>query len=526
MKEIVSEAVNAYRTFFGDGIYLAMGIGAVTYLAVKEKGDKKKRFFLGFLLLFGIIYICPFTAHVIMTYCIGKNVYWRMFWIVPVTVMIAYMLASMIGRLGRKRQQLLAVVGVCLALMQGGSVLYHENFSERQNGYKLYMEVPIICDMIEEDAKKCGITEKGVIVANDLMAQIRQYDADIRMPYGRNALRNEGMSKRASLIFSMMSSASLDVNTLAVNAASGKYQYFVFYKEAYRAELEEAGYELIGDAGNYDVYRLDVDRYHDSDLLVTQYGQNDGQQMMSYMIRDNKNRLIMIDGGYETDAWMLREKIKQLGGHVDAWILTHPHADHIGAFYDIYKNPDGIIIDHVYTVAMAEPELCKKNAKWDDMTMYEKFLELDIPNQTNVYPGDLIECGKIKIEVLSAYEDKVDEMSDDLINDGSMMFILYGQNEKMLFCADVGKSMSKYLLEKYGDAIKCDYIQMGHHGNGGLSKEFYKTVDPKGAFFDAPEWLMSDSSGRYKTLENRELMEEMGCEIYSFESTPNTIILK
>ncbi len=266
MREAILQAISSYRIFFGDGIYLTLGIGAVTYLAVKGKGDQKKHFFLGFLLLFSFIYLCPFTAHVIMEYCIGKNVYWRMFWIVPVTVLIAYMFASMISCLGRKWQQCIAIFGICLAIMQSGIFIYRENFSERQNRYKLYMEIPVICDLIEEDAGKYGITEKGLIVVNDLTAQIRQYDASIRMPYGRNALRNEKISKRASDIYAAMNEDPLDVNTLVVKAADGKYQYLVFYKEAYREELKRAGYELIGDVGNYDIYRLDLERYSNTKL--------------------------------------------------------------------------------------------------------------------------------------------------------------------------------------------------------------------------------------------------------------------
>ncbi len=51
--------------------------------------------------------------------------------------------------------------------------------------------------------------------------------------------------------------------------------------------------------------------------------------------------------------------------------------------------------------------------------------------------------------VLSAYEDMVDELSNDLLNDGSMMFKVKGKNKSFLFCADVGISMSDYLLEKW-----------------------------------------------------------------------------
>ena len=75
-------------------------------------------------------------------------------------------------------------------------------------------------------------------------------------------------------------------------------------------------------------------------------------------------------------------------------------------------------------------------------------------------------------------------------------------------------------------AARSDYIQMGHHGNGGLKSDFYKAVEAKGAFFDAPDWLMNDRSGRYTTLKNTYLMASNGAEIYSFSPTPKPIVLK
>ena len=44
----------------------------------------------------------------------------------------------------------------------------------------------------------------------------------------------------------------------------------------------------------------------------------------------------MIDGGWTEDAMAVKDIIKSQGGIVDAWILTHPHQDHIGAFNEIY----------------------------------------------------------------------------------------------------------------------------------------------------------------------------------------------
>ena len=66
----------------------------------------------------------------------------------------------------------------------------------------------------------------------------------------------------------------------------------------------------------------------------------------------------------------------------------------------------------------------------------------------------------------------------------------------------------------------------GPHGNGGLKSDFYKKVEAKGAFFDAPDWLMNDTSGRFTTMENIHLMASNGAKIYSFSTTPNQIVLK
>ncbi|MCI8482771.1 MAG: MBL fold metallo-hydrolase [Lachnospiraceae bacterium] len=263
-----------------------------------------------------------------------------------------------------------------------------------------------------------------------------------------------------------------------------------------------------------------------SDWKITQYGEASGSQMMFYTLQDYHGHLIVVDGGWPQNAEMVRRVLKKKGGHVNAWILTHPHEDHIGAFCDIYKNPGNIKIDKVYAVEMASPKLCLDNAPWDSVTAYQRFRALSISQLKYVHRGDVLKIGKLKIEILSAYEKKIDRLSSDLLNDGSMVFKVYGKEESMLFCADAGKSISDYLKKKYGSKLKSDYLQMGHHGNGGLKKNFYKTVNPDVAFFDAPDWLMEGKYGGYTTPRNRKWMEEMGSKVVSFSTAPNTVVLK
>ena len=61
----------------------------------------------------------------------------------------------------------------------------------------------------------------------------------------------------------------------------------------------------------------------------------------SYVMRTDKGRVVVIDGGYAEEAPYLRGFIAALGGKVDMWIITHPHPDHSGALTEILKK-DGV----------------------------------------------------------------------------------------------------------------------------------------------------------------------------------------
>lgn len=259
---------------------------------------------------------------------------------------------------------------------------------------------------------------------------------------------------------------------------------------------------------------------------ITQYGPRDINSSF-YTIYNETEGLIVIDGGWAEDAEYVMEVIDSYGGHVDAWILTHPHQDHVGAFNAIYPNPGGITIGEIYTVDMASPEDCLGVAPWDSVDAYNDFLALDISEIKYLYAGDVIELCGLDVEILNAFDDNVRVLSRDYLNDGSMMFKVSGEKESFLFCADVGMAMSDFLLQKHGaEKLASTYLQMGHHGYGGLNDSFYRAVCPTIAFFDAPDWLMLDTTGKYDTPEHVELMQGLGSEIFSFSEGPNTILLE
>ncbi len=258
---------------------------------------------------------------------------------------------------------------------------------------------------------------------------------------------------------------------------------------------------------------------------ITQYGSPSDLNASFYTISNPRRGLIVVDGGWEADAEHVRRVIRVHGNKVNAWILTHPHPDHVGAFTKIWPDHRGMQIDHIYTVDMAPPEECAKVAPWDNMDAYNAFLSLDLSRMEYVHTGDRFEVCGLPFDVISAFDEDVRKESADYLNDGSMMFTVTGPEKTFLFCSDVGKSMSRTIERRRRGHLKADYVQMGHHGNGGPREKFYKKVKPKAAFFDAPDWLMEDPEGRYNTPKKIALMKELGCKIYSFHTAPNSVTI-
>ena len=71
-------------------------------------------------------------------------------------------------------------------------------------------------------------------------------------------------------------------------------------------------------------------------------------QNLSCVMKSKEGAVIVVDGGRDVDAPHLIEVIQELGGHVDAWLLTHPHSDHVGAITEILNMDRAVSIGKVY----------------------------------------------------------------------------------------------------------------------------------------------------------------------------------
>ncbi len=266
---------------------------------------------------------------------------------------------------------------------------------------------------------------------------------------------------------------------------------------------------------------------------VTQYGRADAaKQSMFYTIRSSSGKLMVIDGGWESQADYVREVIRSLGNKVDVWIITHPHPDHVGALNAILKNNDtGIRIKRIYTTKVHAGRYKATKQPWDEYQVYEEFRALTKEMKKKkklryLKEGDELNVIGLHMTVFNSWDSTVDKLSVNLCNQGSLMFKLEGKKKSILFCGDVGSPRQKRILKRYKKQLKATYVQCGHHGNWGLTKAFYRRVAPQAAFFDAPASITQNTTGFYDAPALIAYFRDKNVKVYTFGNGTNSVKLK
>lgn len=300
-------------------------------------------------------------------------------------------------------------------------------------------------------------------------------------------------------------------------------KYFVTEREISPEELENAAYRATAKKGSYHLYESMLEP---GEWKITQYGTVSGLQSMCYSLVSQEGAFILIDGGHDVDQESLRKLIGEFGDRVDLWICSHFHEDHIGAITAMLQAPGPVQIGEIWCPPMDIGTYKTFAKEWDNIDTCEKFLQeiSGMENVVRIEIGETRDIAGLSFEILSSYRADAPWCQEG--NNCGLFFKVKGKQETMLFCCDIGGSwISEALVSSYGDRLKADYVQMGHHGNGGLSEEAYRIVAPKAAFFDGPQWLFDDTE-KYTAAANRQLMESLGCEIYLLDEAPNSVILK
>ena len=242
-------------------------------------------------------------------------------------------------------------------------------------------------------------------------------------------------------------------------------------------KTEEPDYEKITDA-KFAVMARDYS---------VQANRDDGNGL-SYVITLEDGRYIIFDGGYEgcgdDDALYnyMRANSKRADGKIviAAWIFTHSHPDHVGAFAEFSRTyADRITVE--YLVANTGTEVMYRP------TVHRLFLEEELIEYRNRYypdakmlkphTGQSLTFSNVSFDVLYTQE----IMAPDVMpweNDSSLVLRMSFCGKTVLFMADCQRTSTGIICQMYGENLKSDVLQVNHHGHSGATTELFDLVAP------------------------------------------------
>ena len=257
---------------------------------------------------------------------------------------------------------------------------------------------------------------------------------------------------------------------------------------------------------------------------LTQYAQANGAQGMCYILTDSRDHLLFIDGGWDANAELLLDQIVSHGNYVDAWIITHSHQDHVSAFNNLSSGDFDFSIGTIYCPDLDAEHYRRVADQYDGGFEYYQAFRENLKKWDRVqfvHAGEEYDLFGLRMKIFNAYEPGDPAFEEDPENTGSLMFKLEGKEKSALFCADVTRKRAKELKKQWGDELKAEILQVGHHGVGwGPNSKFNLFIEPEIAFFDAPGGLIAGSE---ESLNGMQDLLDAGAAVYTFDTAPNSV---
>lgn len=253
MNEIMKITEKMLWLYTGDCWYFLIFLICAGYLFSKNKTHSEIMFLNHYMIGISFIYICPITAKIIMDYCIGKSVYWRMFWLFPMAMIVSLAVTFISSEIRGKAKKNLFILAILVLLIFSGNFMYNkEVFTKSVNTYKLPEDIFPICDMLEEHSEQDIIT---AVFPKELIPYVRQYDANIYLPYGRRVEEETSPSDVARKLYNEMNQENKSPEELTKLAKQNGCQYIVIRKDdIINNSLSNGDFKAVADSGNYIIY--------------------------------------------------------------------------------------------------------------------------------------------------------------------------------------------------------------------------------------------------------------------------------
>lgn len=215
---------------------------------------------------------------------------------------------------------------------------------------------------------------------------------------------------------------------------------------------------------------------------------------MCYIVRCCDGSFFVIDSAHmysvNDDKRIIEFLKNQNGGKkpvVAGWFISHGHDDHVSKLNDIIDyHRDEIEIEAIYY--NFPPSSHRDGHYWGECNhaitaRFEKSLKENSDIKCiNLHAGQHFYIRNLEFIVLCTHEDVYPNSVRDY-NDSTTSLMMHVQGSKVLFPGDSSIESDKVIVPRWGDYLKCDVVQVSHHGHTGTSTEFYRLAAAECALF-------------------------------------------
>ena len=241
-----------FRDLMGTGLIVIWYLLSLFYLFVFEKRQELRIIFVYVPVILLLLYFNPLFAQ--MVYSVTDDeIYYRILWLLPVTVVIAYTCVSIYSRLSGIRKELFPLVAVGLIMVSGNYIYSSALFHKAENLYHVPDSVVDICDAIQVPGR-----EVLAVFPAELLQFVRQYSPTTCMPYGREATvaRWVGYNDYEELYEEMEKPHEVSIEKLAPLSRDVGCHYVILPKsKIIVGDTASWDWELFFETEEYAVYR-------------------------------------------------------------------------------------------------------------------------------------------------------------------------------------------------------------------------------------------------------------------------------
>ena len=239
-----------FRSYMGTGLIVIWFLLSLVYLLVTEK-RKPVRILFGYVpVILLLAFLNPLLARLIYDY-IGDEIYYRILWLVPITVVIAFAVVKIYDRLQGKVKIVFAAATAALVMVSGSFIYQNPYFHKAENLYHVPQSVVDICDAIEVKGR-----EVKAVFPVELLQYVRQYSPVVVMPYGREITVERWNYPTENALYETMEAEQIDAAKLAELVRVEWCAYIVLPEEKeIQGRLEDYDFEEFGRMDGYVIYK-------------------------------------------------------------------------------------------------------------------------------------------------------------------------------------------------------------------------------------------------------------------------------